>query len=147
MADSGYYRRLFEQYEGQVREYEKNIATLQKIVNDFYNNLEDEQKGINRRLERLADDLGRAVRRNTKFTAEAARCDEGRQEAVTADAKLKEALSALENELSELNRKKDQACQMKDSCHRSYLNAKEEERRAALEALKISLSNSMTWNE
>ncbi len=136
MADSGYYKRLFEQCEREVREYENHIAQLRKMINSFYQDFCSEQGEINGKLDCLCRALGQAVRCNTRFSAAAAGGGEGRQVSAAADAQLKEAVSALENELSELNRKKDQAASLKDSYYRSYLNAKEEERRAALEALK-----------
>lgn len=137
MASSSYYYNLYKEEKAKAKECEKNINSLQRILNTLTQNFYDEQSNVNAELEDLYEDLTNAVRHNSSFTIATSECNLYKELAVTADANLKNTVDGIENEISELNKQRENAKRNSSNYYDSYKDAKTEERNQALEKLKI----------
>lgn len=132
MANSGYYRNLYKQFEQEAEDYGKDIEKLEQIKKNLSGDLYDEQLAVNREINDLVEDLKKGVRHNSVFTNKADDLKENKEKSSFDDASLGAAISSLESEISVLQNKKRNAEQKRDEAKRKYEEEKERERQEIL---------------
>jgi len=132
MANSGYYRNLYKQFEQEAEDYGKDIEKLEQIKKNLSGDLYDEQLAVNREINDLVEDLKKGVRHNSVFTNKADDLKENKEKSSFDDASLGAAISSLESEISVLQNKKRTAEQKRDEAKRKYEEEKERERQEIL---------------
>ena len=135
MEKSKYYRDQCKAYEKEANKYGKNIDELQKIKNMLLNQFYDEQSNVNKELNDLKNDLNKAVRHDSGFSAKISQCEWHKEKVSTADSNLKNAINALENEIATLGGKKMTAEQNYNTQLNNYNTAKQEEKNKLIAAL------------
>ncbi len=129
MASSSYYYNKYKQKKKEVSEYEDNIKDVKKILSNLTDSMSDEIRAINNELDALKSDLNKSVRHDGVFTANANAVTSEKEKTVSADPNLSTAIRELEEEISRLNRLKQQAAEDRDYYYRKYKAAKERERK------------------
>lgn len=128
MADSGYYKDLYQKKRKEVNSLEDDIKDVQKIRDRLNDDFYDEIRNVNNELDALKEDMKKAVRHNSVFTGQANSLGNEKEKAVTADPLLSNAIQELNEEISRLDAKKNQAVIDRDHYKRLYEQKKDEER-------------------
>ena len=130
MANSGYYRDLYKEFEQEAEDYGRDIEKLEQIKKNLSGGLYDEQLAVNREINDLVEDLKKG--HNSVFTNKADDLKENKEKSSFDDASLGAAISSLESEISVLQNKKRNAELKRDEAKRKYEEEKERERQEIL---------------
>lgn len=129
MADSGYYWSMYWKKRKEVNSLKDDIKDIEKIRDNLCDDFYDEIRNVNNELDALKADMNRAVRHNAVFTAQANSLGSEKEKAVTADSMLGTTVRELNEEVSRLNAKRNQAESDRDYYYRKYEEKKEEEKK------------------
>jgi len=136
MADSKSYYEEYKKKKELAEEYADNIASLQKIKDKLTGSFYDEQKNVNGEIDDLQEDLEKAIRHNTTFERNAGKIDDYDEVCTTADKNLSGAVTNIEDEISDLSKKRSTAEQERDDLYKKYEDAKAAEWQEFLKKLK-----------
>ena len=125
---SVYYYNIYLKYKKEANGHEKNANAVRKIKRELEDNFYDEQSTVNRQLDNLRDDLYGSVRHYDPYSAIAASCDDQKEGSVTQDRELAQALRELEQEIGELERKKQNAENQGGIAYNKYVTELEKEK-------------------
>lgn len=125
--DSEYYYKKYKTKKSSVKTYENNIKALEKIRNALTDNMYDEIRSVNNELDALMEDLKKSVRHNATFTSRANSFSWQKEKAVTADGCLSVSVNELNEEISSLTAKKNQAISDRDYYQRKCKEKLQEE--------------------
>ncbi len=128
MASSTYYYNQYKNYKKQAKEYGDNISELQKIYNSVTNDLYGKIQPVNNEIDNLVDDLKKSVRNNGSFDSSTNSLYSKKEKGVTADHYMRTVVSELQDEINELNRKKNDAEDDRDYNYNLYKQKQKEER-------------------
>lgn len=135
MASSSYYYELYKKYKKLAKEYGDNIKDLQKINNTVSDDLYSKIQSVNNELDNLKEDLVKSVRHNSDFSKTTNSLPSKKEKGVSSDNNMRNVTNELSDEISELNRKKNDAEDDRDYYYRRYQEKKQEEREAFLKSL------------
>lgn len=128
MADSNTYKQKVKDKDREIDRYNEDIKDLQAVLDNLTNDLNYEICEVNNALYDLEDELRKAVRYNTTFTAAIEDVLEEKEKGVGSDADLSKVKSNLEDEIATLKQKKGQAEADKNYYDRKYEEAKKAEK-------------------
>ena len=125
---SGYYHDLYKQNKNICKDCENDLKDLNKIYNNLTDDMGDKIHDVNVKMEDLKSDMLKAIRHNYTFTATANGVTTEKEKTVTADTYLGTTVSELQDEISRLNRKMNDAADQRDYYYSQYKAKKQEER-------------------
>lgn len=128
MANSSYYKSLYNQQNDKVNDYKRHIKSLEKIYSNLAGEQDNEIHAVNEKIDDLIDDLKAGVRYNVNYNTNASDLLEVKELSPGADGILNSALNSISDELDSLNRKMAQAESDRDYYWSMYNQKKEEER-------------------
>ncbi len=128
MRDSKYYKDKYKQAKKKVEKYEDSISDLNKILSSLSDDMYDDIRSVNNKIDDLKTELLEGVRHNSKFTNNANAILSEKEKATSADLNLKVVIQCLEDEIRTLNGKKGQAESDRNSYKAKYDDAKKQER-------------------
>lgn len=128
MSDSKYYKDRYKQAKKKAEKYEDSISDLNKILSSLTDDMYDEIRNVNNKIDDLKTELLEGVRHNSKFTNSANALLSEKEKATSADLNLQVVIQCLEDEIRALNGKKNQAETDRDSYKTKYDDAKKQER-------------------
>lgn len=137
MASSGYWYNLYKAKRDLVKTYEGQIKELRTILSNLQDNLWDEIRAVNNKIDDLKDDLNKGIRHNSRFTSKANALGTEKEKAVTADGSLRISVDEVDGEIARLSSLKGTAERERDDYYSKYTTAKEEERQERLKALGL----------
>lgn len=137
MAGSSYYYNLYKQYQKSAEALGRNIKELERIRNALHNDFYDEQRNVNTQLSELKDELGKSVRHDASFDRTREACEVNKEKATNADEFLYKAVTELDQEIAELNRRRSDDEAKRDENYNRYKEKKEEERQEWLDKINI----------
>ena len=137
MASSGYWYNLYKAKRDLVKTYEGQIKELRTILSNLQDNLWDEIRAVNNKIDDLKDDLNKGIRHNSRFTSKANALGTEKEKAVTADTSLRVSVNEVDGEIARLSSLKGTAERERDDYYSKYTTAKEEERQERLKALGL----------
>ena len=135
MEHSSSYNRQYRQCKQNVENCDRNIRDLERIRNSLNNDYHDKQRNVNIQLNELREDLEKSVRHDSAFRRTQEACWENQEKATNADSCLNQAVAALDQELQELYRRKNQEEARRDQYYAMYEQQKEKERQEWLERM------------
>lgn len=142
---SSYYRDLYKEEERKAKEFEKWIRQLQPIKENASDKLDDEIQNVNREINKLSEDLEDAVKHDQVFASEAYEIGSSVEAGSGSDSYLRATQSAIEEEIRDLGRKKDQAERNRDNYYRQYEEEKRREEEEARRKRDEALSKIANW--
>ena len=125
--DSEYYYKKYKTKKAAAKEYKGNIEDLETIRRALAENLGDEIYAVNREIGQLMDDLKDGVRHNSTYTNRANNLAGNMEKAATQDSKLAAAIREIDEELTSLRGKYNQAVSDRDYYKRKCKEKMEEE--------------------
>lgn len=135
MADSSYYKNLYNQKKKEAKSYNENLQDLRKIQERLKEDFGDEIRNVNYEIDALKEDLNKAIRHNNQFGTNVNQLEDQKEVRTTLDGNLRTAISELDEEINRIIQIKGQAEQERDRYQQEYNNKKEKERQERLEKL------------
>ena len=129
MADSKYYKELYRNKLREAERYDNDIKELKNIRNFLSNELNDEIRDINGRIDELSGTLKKAVRHNSSFNINRDMLTTKKEKAVSADYNMSNAKREINEEIRRLSNKKEAAENDSAYYERMYMIKKEEEKK------------------
>lgn len=141
MASSFYYLALYQQEAELEQKLRRWIDELRPIYNHFCSDFNGNIDGLNRTLDSLQEGLLSGVQDADIYANNVNNLDEENEPGISSDRYLSQTDSDLQEELNDLETKRQTAERNRDSYYQSYLAAKareEEEARRAREAAEAA---------
>ena len=135
MAQSDYYKSQYNANKTKAKNLGKNEECLERIYNALVNNMSGKICDVNNELENIKTEMKKGVRHNGTYTSRANVVSNSHEKGTSADSELHVAISALDDELRDVRRKKATAISNRDSYQRQYKDKRKEERQEFLNNL------------
>ncbi len=130
LKNSQYYLEKYKQKKKEVEDYDDDLRDLNRIMSNLADNLFDEITAVNNRIDDLKRDLNNGVRHNSRFTSCANAFGSEKEKTINSDCHLGPSKDALEDEISRIQKLRNQAANDRDDYYEKYKEKKEEEKAA-----------------
>lgn len=135
MASSSYYWSCYREKLAEAREHERNWKALKKIKDDLDGDFDNNVRDVNKKLSACGDELTDGVRHVPSVNERLSELEEVREPYPASDGRISSASGSLWREISDLQRKQQDAEQEAARFKRLAEEAEKEEWAAMFSSL------------